>query len=321
MTLQNGVGGFMFSAAPDALAAIRDYEAYLRIEKRYSPHTLRGYMSDLHTFFDFLTDHFSKETSLSDLAGFKIGDFRAWLSRLTRNELSAASRARALATIRGFYKWLDKQGILHNPHIKHLRTPKQPQRIPRALSHEQAMNALNNASEAHHDAEAPWIGLRDQALLFVLYGCGLRIDEALSLNYGTRPQNGSVRVMGKGRKERMVPVIPVVEKMIAAYLDTRPGKPFDKKTPLFVGVQGKRLHQSVAQARLRQLRVRLGLPDIMTPHAFRHSFATHMLMQGGDLRSIQELLGHASLKTTQRYTHYDTEDLWRVYINAHPRAE
>jgi integrase/recombinase XerC len=165
-----------------------------------------------------------------------------------------------------------------------------------------------------------WTGLRERALFMLLYGCGLRIDEALKLNHGNRPLNGEVRVMGKGSKERLVPVIPVVERMLNEYLAACPF-PLEKDTPLFLGSRGKRLNQGVAQRDLRNLRKSIGLPESVTPHALRHSFATHILVNGADLRTIQELLGHASVSTTQRYTDFDNAQLMEIYNRAHPRAK
>jgi integrase/recombinase XerC len=305
------------SAAADAASAFSQWADYLRLEKRYSPHTLRAYLADIHAFFDFLTQHLGRPPSLHDLGDTSIRDFRGWLTKLTAQELSAASRARALASLRGFLKWMDKNGILHNPAIGRIRTPKQPKKLPRALPPEQAKQVIADAGAISPDEE--WVGLRDSALFCLLYGCGLRIDEALQLDYGTRPQNGAVRVLGKGRKERLVPVLPVVEQVLAAYIAKAPAA-FEKDTPLFLGHQGKRLHQGVAQRQLRRLRRALGLPETLTPHALRHSFATHILVGGGNLRAIQELLGHASVTTTQRYTDFDNAQLLEIYKNSHPRA-
>lgn len=214
-------------------------------------------------------------------------------------------------------KWLDRNGYLHNPAISTIRTPKMPRRIPRALGPKDAKSVIDHADEI---PALPWLGLRDRALFMLLYGCGLRIDEALKLDYGARPQNGEVRVMGKGSKERMVPVIPVVERMLGEYLAACPYD-MDKNTPLFRGVKGGRLSQGVAQRDLRKLRKSINLPESVTPHTLRHSFATHILINGGDLRTIQELLGHASVSTTQRYTDYDDAQIMAIYMKAHPRAK
>jgi integrase/recombinase XerC len=305
------------SVAPDLLEKYGDWVDYLTHEKRFSKHTLRAYLSDMDYFFTFLTRHLGKPPALNDLGDASVRDFRAFLAKKTTDGAGASTRARALASLRNFLRWLDRNGHLHNPAIGSIRTPKQPRRLPRALPPKQALEVIEHADEL---PEVPWIGLRDRALFTLLYGCGLRIDEALKLNHGTRPQNGEVRVMGKGSKERLVPVLPIVQKMLDAYTAECPYA-FEKETPLFMGARGGRLNQGVAQRQLRNLRKSFGLPESLTPHALRHSFATHILVNGGDLRSIQELLGHASVATTQRYTDYDNAQLLDIYMKAHPRAK
>lgn len=300
------------SAAADLAQRFSEWTDYLSIEKRFSKHTLRAYLADLHYFFDFLTRHLGRPPSMNDLGNATLGDFRSWITKKTVEGNGPATRARALASVRNFLKWLDKNGHLHNAAIGALRTPKQPRKLPRALPPAQAKALVDHVFEG-------WQGARDQALFTLLYGCGLRIDEALQLNFGNRPQNGEVRVMGKGRKERLVPVIPIVEQMLATYIAQCPF-PLEKQSPLFMGARGGRLAQGVAQRQLRNLRKALGLPETLTPHALRHSFATHILVNGADLRSIQELLGHASVTTTQRYTDFDNAQLLDIYKKSHPRA-
>lgn len=304
------------SAAPDLAAKFREWNTYLSHEKHFSRHTLRAYLADVLYFFDFLTRHLGKPPSMNDLGAASIRDFRGWLTKKTTEGAGAATRARSLASVRNFLKWLDKNGHLHNPALAHLRTPKLPRKLPRALPEKQAKDVIDHADAIPRES---WIGLRDRALFTLLYGCGLRIDEALRLDYGARPQKGEMRVMGKGRKERLVPVIPIVEKMLAAYVSACPF-PLDRDTPLFLGARGERLNQGVAQRQLRILRKTLGLPESLTPHALRHSFATHILVNGADLRSIQELLGHSSVSTTQRYTDFDNAQLLEIYKRSHPRA-
>jgi integrase/recombinase XerC len=304
------------SAAADTQHIFSLWVDYLQNEKRFSRHTLRAYLSDLHHFFTFITKHQGKPPAMNDLSALKISDFRSWLSRLTGEEAGPATRARALASLRSFFKWMDKNGHLHNAAIGRIRTPKQPKRLPRALPPDQAKSVIDNADAVTTE---DWVGLRDRALFCLLYGCGLRIDEALQLNFSNLPRNAELRVMGKGGKERMVPVIPIVEKLLAEYIAGAPVA-FEKDTPLFLGHQGKRLNQGVAQRQLRRLRRALGLPESLTPHALRHSFATHILTNGGNLRAIQELLGHASVTTTQRYTDFDNAQLLEIYKKSHPRA-
>ena len=302
--------------AADLADALKKWEDYLRHEKQLSKHTLRAYNNDLNTFLKFLHAHFSKNPGLNDLSDVCIRDFRAWMSRRAMDGAGNASRARSLSGIKNFLGWLDRQGIMHNAAISTVRSPKLPHKIPRPLHQKQALNVLESADLL---AREDWIGQRDRALFTLLYGCGLRIDEALSLNIEDLPKDGFIRVVGKGNKERQVPVIGLVEHALQAYIKICPF-PNEGKRPLFIGARGKRLNQGVAQKAMRTLRASLGLPENATPHALRHSFATHLLQNGANLREIQELLGHSSLSTTQRYTEVNAEELMRIYKSAHPRA-
>lgn len=304
--------------AGDLAARYGEWVAFLRHEKHFSPHTLRAYQTDMDEFFTFLTNHLGKPPAMNDLGAATLADFRSWLTRRTVDGAGPATRARALASVRNFLRWLDRHGHLHNPAITHVRTPKQPRRLPRALPVEQAKQAVT--ADTVHNGQPEWVGLRDQALFTLLYAAGLRIDEALQLDHGNRPQGEFLRVRGKGNRERQVPVLPVITKALEPYLASCPFT-FTNDTPLFLGLRGQRLNQSTAQKQMRYLRRAFGLPESLTPHALRHSFATHILMNGGDLRSIQELLGHASLKTTQRYLDFDNKQLLEIYDRAHPRAK
>lgn len=300
--------------ASDLSAALIDWQRWLKVEKNVSKHTLRAYAGDLSQFVSFLAKHKAKALSISDLSGTALSDFRAWMSKLTMNGAAASSRARSLSGVKNFLQWMDKQGIAHNAAIKTVRTPKQPRKLPRPLQETQAFRLL---SETEGD---DWVGLRDKALFTLLYGCGLRIDEALSLDLVDLPRDGFIRVVGKGRKERQVPILPKVVTAIDKY---REACPFEEESsrPIFVGEKnGRRLNQGVAQKAMRDLRGLLQLPETATPHALRHSFATHLLQNGANLREIQELLGHASLSTTQRYTDINAEEMLAIYRKAHPRA-
>lgn len=301
-------------AAPDLQDALTRWYDYLRAEKNLSKHTLRAYRTDVIGFIDFLMNHHGQAVSLNDLSDASLRDFRAWMSRRAMDGAGAATRARSLSGVKNFLSWLDKQGVMHNPAIKTVRTPKQPKKLPRPLSDRQAFLILDAV-----DDDPSWVSLRDRALFTMLYGCGLRIDEALSLNLADLPRDGFMTVRGKGRKERQVPVLDQVIRVLERY---RAACPFAETPtrPLFLGERGKRLHQGVAQKALRDLRGVLGLPETATPHALRHSFATHLLQNGANLREIQELLGHASLSTTQRYTDVNAEELIKIYNAAHPRA-
>ena len=292
---------------------LKDWQTWLKVEKNVSKHTFRAYCSDMTKFIDFLSHHHGAAISINALSGAKISDFRSWLSRQAVNGASNTTRARALSSIKNFLNWMDKQGIAHNAAISTVRSPKQPHKLPKALQEVQTFRLLDDMPTDD------WVAMRDRALFTLLYGCGLRIDEALSLNIDNLPRDGFLRVVGKGNKERQVPVLPEIEKAVDDYRAACPC-PETPDRPLFLGKKENRLHQGVAQKAMRDLRKQLGLPETATPHALRHSFATHLLQNGANLREIQELLGHASLSTTQRYTDVNFEDLRKTYEKAHPRA-
>lgn len=302
--------------APDLSDMLQKWQDWLRHEKNMSRHTLRAYCSDIAHFIAFLASHLGKAPGLNDLSEVSIRDFRAWLSRKAMDGTGNASRARSLSGVKNFLRWLDKNGIMHNAAIDNIVTPRLPHKLPRPLHENQAFRLLESAGLL---ASEDWIAMRDQALFTLLYGCGLRIDEALSLNIGDLPENGFMRVVGKGDKERQVPVIDIVEQTLLNYTKLIPFST-EEDQPLFRGTRGGRLNQGVAQRAMRQLRLALDLPENATPHALRHSFATHLLQNGANLREIQELLGHASLSTTQRYTEINAEELLKIYKSAHPRA-
>ena len=292
----------------------------LSAERRASPHTLAAYAHDLGAFLDFLSFHQGGPPGLADLAALKSGDFRAWLAHRTQAGLARSSTARALSVVRGFYRFLDREALAHNAAIGAVRSPRATRAVPKALAVAEMRDLLDSAGEPERDTTEPWVTARDVAVLTLLYGCGLRISEALGLNRRDVPsRNNSLVVAGKGGKQRMVPLLPVVADAIAEYVAVCP-HPLTPTGPLFVGVRGGRLNPRIVQGRMQTLRGELGLPKAATPHALRHSFATHLLGAGGDLRTIQELLGHASLSTTQRYTDVDAEQMLDVYTKAHPRA-
>ena len=303
-------------AADDVVRAARGWQAWLATERRSSPHTFAAYERDLAAFLAFMTEHLGQTPDLAALSGLRAADFRSWLASRAQNGLARSSTARALAVIRSFFRYLDRAGKGSNGAIGTVRTPKLPATVPRPVTEDDAL-ALIDAAPSH--ARADWIGKRDAALFTLLYGCGLRIAEALSLNRLDAPTGDSLVVTGKGRKQRMVPVLPQVSAAIADYLAACPFGD-GGNGPLFVGARGERLQAGVAQRAMRVLRRALGLPENATPHALRHSFATHLLEGGGDLRTIQELLGHASLSTTQRYTKVDAAKILSAFAKAHPRA-
>ncbi len=308
--------GITLPAEPALARAALDWRSWLRREKRYAAHTLDAYGRDLAAFFAFLADHLGYQPGLADLDALKTADFRAYLAGRDRLGRAKTSTARAMSTVRGFFNFLERRGAVKNAAINAVGSPKIPKSVPRALSEVEATESV--AAIGGLSAE-PWIAARDQALLTLLYGCGLRLGEALGLKRRDAPQADAMVVTGKGRKQRLVPVLPVVRRALADYLALCPhaGGGDD---PLFVGQRGDALNPGVAQRQVRRLRAALGLPETATPHAFRHSFATHLLAGGGDLRTIQELLGHASLSTTQRYTEVDAARLEAVYRRSHPRA-
>lgn len=312
-------GETLLPAAPDVAAALRDWQDWLAEEKRASPHTCLAYRRDLAQFLGFLSGHLGKAPSLKDLESLRSGDFRAWLAARNAEGVKRTSTARALSTLRGFFRWLKRRGLADNAALATLRTPKLPKSVPKALTAGEAEAAIATIAELSDD---DWIGKRDTAVLLLLYGCGLRIGEALGLTraMAPKPEQDSLTVTGKGNKQRMVPLLPVVNAAIADYLAACPFA-FEESAPLFRAKRGGALTPRMVQKRLQDLRLLLGLPESATPHALRHSFATHLLAGGGDLRAIQELLGHSSLAATQRYTEVDVAGLLDVYDRAHPRAQ
>jgi integrase/recombinase XerC len=304
-----------FSAAEDLRAAIGLWVAWLAGERRASPHTVAAYGRDLAFFLDFLTGHLGDTPSLATFAALSATDYRAYLAhRAARVE--RASIARGLSVVRGFVRFLERRGFASSPALAVLRAPKLPRSVPKPLS---VVDAAEIVEAPAALVASAWQAKRDIALLTLLYGCGLRLAEALGLKRSEAPRGDIVTITGKGRKQRLVPVLPVVREAIADYLAACP-YPLAADGPLFVGARGGPLNPRIVQRQMQTLRGMLGLPETATPHALRHSFATHLLGGGGDLRAIQELLGHASLSTTQRYTSVETERLLAIYESAHPRA-
>lgn len=297
-------------------AAVAAWRGWLADERRAAAHTLDGYGRDLAAFLTFLSDHLGGEPGLAALADLKPADFRSFLAKRSADGLGRTSMARTMSSLRSFFRYLERNGLVHNPSLGAVRSPRPPRGLPKPLGADEALETIEAASAIQ---SAPWMAARDTALLTLLYGCGLRLGEALAMNRDDVPRGEVMVITGKGGKQRLVPVLPAVSEAIALYLGQCPFAG-DGSAPLFVGARGKRLDPGVVQRQMRRLRALLGLPETATPHALRHSFATHLLSGGGDLRTIQELLGHASLSTTQRYTEVDAEKLTSVYRDAHPRA-
>ena len=307
-----------FPATDDLSDAIAAWLGWLDTERRVSPHTLAAYGRDLASFLDFLVEHGGGVPGLAALNALLPADFRAWLAHRVGDAIGRSSNARALSTLRNFFRFLERRGLVKNAALLAVKSPKLPKPVPKALSADEAKAALDGVAGMEREA---WIAKRDLAILTLLYGAGLRIGEAQSLRRGDAPKGGApLSVTGKGNKTRLVPILPAVADAIADYLAACPHA-LTKDGPLFVGARGGPLHPRLVQGQMARLRAALGLPEHATPHALRHSFATHLLAGGGDLRSIQELLGHASLSTTQRYTKVDEARMLAVYDAAHPRAK
>ncbi|MFN4228984.1 tyrosine recombinase XerC [Parvibaculum sp.] len=302
-------------AADNARNEVRNWYAHLMGERRMSEATLVNYHRDVTRFFEFLVDHLGGPADLDALAALQTRDFRAFVSQRRNEGLQSRSIARMISSVRSFFRFLDRSNILSNASATTLRSPKLPHAIPKPLSVSGADAMIGEAEALPGEA---WKGLRDAAVLTLLYGCGLRVSEALALNRNTAPLKDTLRITGKGNKERIVPVLPAAREAVERYLALCPFG-LTGEDPLFVSARGKRLGQRQVREAMQTLRLRLGLPDTATPHALRHSFATHLLAGGGDLRAIQELLGHSSLSTTQMYTEVDSARLLDIYDKAQRR--
>ena len=308
------------SARPDLAESISEWLAVLTGERRLADKTLESYRRDVRQFCSHLTQYLGYPPGLSDVADLKPLVLRGFLAARRNAGVGPKTLARSLAAIRSLVRELEKQGLASSAGLNALASPKQPQNLPRPLTADAAIT-ITDATLHGHDEE--WIRMRDAALMGLMYGCGLRISEALSLTKaqidGLGSAGESLRILGKGGKVRLVPVLPAVHQGLAKYLAVCPFS-LDADDPVFRGLRGGVLNPGIVQRSMRVVRGALGLPDTATPHALRHSFATHLLGNGGDLRTIQELLGHASLSTTQRYTAVDSAALLKTWANAHPRA-
>ena len=301
-----------------AYQAFNAWYEWLSLERRLSSHTTDSYLLDLKPFFTYLQKQKKKTLTLKDFKNVSVTDFRGYLVERNSQGIIRSSLARNMSAIRNFFKFLHKQYDIENTAVSVVRSARPAKTLPKPLGQEETLHLLHAAYGAQKEK---WQGLRDVALLTLLYGCGLRISEALNLTVGDwKASSNALVIHGKGNKDRIVPVLPLVQKAIEAYLKER-AYDVSVKTPLFVGARGEQINPGVVQRQIRRLRRQLGLPESVTPHALRHSFATHLLEAGSDLRSVQELLGHASLSATQRYTEVDSVHLTSVYNKAHPRAK
>ncbi len=294
---------------------IASWQRELGAVRRLATRTLIAYLGDLGRFLGFLAGHTGGEVGLATLRDLRAADIRAFLAQRRNEEIGPRSLARELSAIKSFFGYLEREGVLSSEALATIRTPKQPRSLPKALTVLEARATISTTGELEDE---PWIAARDMAVIALLYGAGLRISEALGITRADL-DSSALRVTGKGGKTRLVPLLAPVRQAIDTYLRLCPFKP-NATEPLFRGKKGGVLSPRLIQLRMEQLRGALGLPPTATPHALRHSFATHLLGRGGDLRAIQELLGHASLSTTQIYTAVDTERLLDAYRSAHPRA-
>ena len=302
--------------SPAARDALEAWLTHLRALDGRSEKTVTAYGSDIRGWLAFLAQHRGGTEGLAGLIDVPVSDLRAWMAHERGRGVAPRSVARALSAVKGFTAWLADRHGGDATTILQTRAPRFQKKLPRPLSVDAAADVLDTVGD---DARTPWVAARDTAVVTLLYGCGLRISEALGLTGAASPLPQVLRIIGKGGKERLVPVLPAAHEAVAAYVQLCP---FDLTPdgPLFRGTRGGPLNPRLIAAAMERTRNRLGLPATATPHALRHSFATHLLAEGGDLRSIQELLGHASLSTTQTYTAVDAARLMQVYADSHPRA-
>ncbi len=303
---------------PELMSAVSDWLTHLELERGHAKTTCASYERDVHQFLLILKSRLGRTPRLKDLEVLSVRDIRAFMARRRQQGVSGRSLARTLSALRTFYRWLESENILTNPAIRHVTMPKIPHSVPKPLT---VADAAKTMGQMPSDHPKNWIDKRDTAVLLLLYGAGLRISEALGLKQEdvATAKHGVLRIVGKGNKERAVPILPVITEAITTYLSACPFE-VDQGEPIFRGEKGRALSPRVVQLKMQRLRQQFGLPETATPHALRHSFATHLLSSGADLRQIQELLGHASLSTTQVYTEVDRDHLLSVYDAAHPRA-
>jgi len=300
----------------DGAGAFNAWREQMVHVRRLSPRTVEAYTHDVGDFLGFLQQHRGETIDLAALGDVSPSDVRGWLALRREDGLGPRGVARAVSALRTFFVFLQKQGLVENIAVRRVRPPKLPPSVPKPVSIEGAQALID---EAEIIGAEPWIAARNVAVLTLLYGAGLRISEALELNREALPLPEALVVTGKGNKQRVVPLLSQAREAVEAYVALCPFNE-GRQGPVFFGARGKRLNPRIVQGLMQNLRRALGLPESATPHALRHSFATHLLGAGGDLRAIQELLGHASLSTTQRYTSVDESHLLKVYERAHPRA-
>jgi len=285
------------------------WQEWLQTQRNYSAHTQKSYLSDLAIFLNYVS---VDEISLNDLENLDLRTFRDFFSERAKNHIGKTSIAREESAIRNFFKWLNDNEIITNTAVFQITSPKLPKVLPRALDYDATINVIHMPAR---NKEEPWIAARNEAIFTLLYGCGLRISEALNLNLEDVENTDLLKIHGKGNKDRYVPMLPVVHEKITAYISLCPYT-LKSDDALFLGLKGDRLSPRIVQRELEKIRLELGLNKSITPHALRHTYATHLLANGADLRTIQELLGHSSLSSTQRYTEVDLEKIKDEYKKA-----
>lgn len=306
----------MIATTPALRDALATWLDQLKAINNVADNTLDAYRRDVAGFLGFLAMHLEQAPSFKGIAGLKIRDMRAWMAHERARGVTARSLARSLSGVKNFVAWLAERETFDATAILATRAPRFTKKLPRPLAQDAARAVLDTVEL---QSQTPWVAARDVAVVTLLYGCGMRISEALGLTGKSVPLPQTLVIAGKGGKERIVPVLPAAQSAVAEYIRQCP-HPVEADAPLFRGVRGGALNPRAVQKAMAQTRMQLGLPSTATPHALRHSFATHLLEAGGDLRAIQELLGHASLSTTQAYTAVDTARLMEVYQKAHPKA-
>ncbi len=310
------MSGHAFAFASEAATAVSQWLAFLKVERRAAPKTLEAYARDMGQFAAFLMDHLAAPATTAQLATLATADFRAFLANRRSGGAESRTLARQLSAIRSFFRYAERNGLFRNGALSALQSPKLPHSVPKPLSIEQAAR-LAKGDALVTDETPKWVLARDAAVLMLLYACGLRISEALGLTLHDS-RNDPLVIIGKGNKTRIVPVLSQARDAILAYVDLCPF-PLKESEALFRGLRGGPLNARLIQLLIERMRGALGLPDTATPHALRHSFATHLLGNGADLRVIQDLLGHASLSSTQIYTEVNRSHLLEQYRKAHPR--
>lgn len=306
----------MSAASEQALELLNNWLARLTGLQGASDRTVEAYRRDVSGFLGFLSGYLGGDVGKASLAKVSTTDMRAWMAHERQRGVSARTLARELSAVKGFYRWLGEIHGIEAAAVSSMRGPRLKPRLPRPVSADAARSMIDHIDIQRKEA---WVAARDIAVVTLLYGCGLRISEALNLNRSAAPLPEVMRIIGKGNKERLVPVLPVARQAVDNYLRQCAYDP-GPDGPLFIGVRGKRLNPRAIQKLLEAVRLQLGLPASTTPHAMRHSFATHLLEAGGDLRTIQELLGHASLSSTQVYTGVDQARIMEVYEKSHPKT-